>query len=39
MPSEKICWIDLRRAFVVNAGRAAGENDAVRFRRGDFSGR
>ena len=30
MPNEKIFGIDLRCSFVVNAGRAAGKNEAVR---------
>ncbi len=35
---RKNFWIDLRGAFVVNTGRAAGKDDAVGFCCGDFSG-
>ena len=38
MPSEKIFWVDLRRALVVNAGGPAGKDQPIRFQRGDFSG-
>ena len=42
MPNEKICEIDLRRALVVNARRAARKNDALGrelldFRRRDIA--
>ena len=35
MPNEKF-RINLRRAFVVNAGRTAGENDSVRVQFCNF---
>ena len=36
MPKRKDLRIELRRALVVNAGRPAGEDDAVRLQRRDF---
>src|SRR5438132_606763 len=35
---RKNLWIDLRSAFVINAGWSAGKNDTVGFQRGDFRG-
>ena len=35
---RKNLWVDLRGAFVVNTGWAAGKDNPVRFCRCDFSG-
>jgi len=35
---RKNLWIDLRGAFVINAGWPSGKNDPVRLQRSDFAG-